>query len=85
MIRISLSIDYKDLFSFCSHSKWFHFRPCKKHNKKHTFHTLKELLAHMGKVLRIYKIPHLDGRPTISNEGIKIPVLLNRSEKYCFL
>ena len=39
----------------------------------------------MGKVLRIYKIPHLNGRPTISNEGIEIPVLLNRSEKYCFL
>ena len=39
----------------------------------------------MRKVLRIYKIPHLNGRPTISNEGIKIPVLLNRSEKYYFL
>ena len=83
--RISLSMHYKDLFSFCPHAKQFHFKSCKKHNKKHTFHTLKELLAYMKKVLRIYQIPHLEGRPTISSEGIEIPVLLNRSEKYCFL
>ena len=75
---------YKDFFSFCPHSKQFHFKSCKKH-KKHTFHTLKELLTYMRKVLRIYQIPHLEDRPTISNEGIEIPVLLNRSEKYCFL